>query len=439
MAGGRQINIQRAQNPETISALTGLRFIAALSVAVAHGVGFMKGDPHWHRWLTYSSAFGMSTFFVLSGFVIHYNYCDTVAGQGWRGIANFFSARFARLYPFYFVCFILTLYDHASYYSTPGTNPDFGNNFWNLFPYYLTMTQSWRYSIIESNSLIYGYPYSVVIADLWSISTEVFFYLTYPLVCFALIRLRRWWQTIGVAGAVAACALAGLWLAHVNIVQIDNLAVEQFGPIAGVNHGFQDSFFRWLIYFAPYSRFPEFLLGCLTAVLYRQLQFREPAAAERRIGQLIPYAAIGAIIAMVLIIASSRNRFLFLHFLHMNFGMALPVAALIFCTAHYRGMVSRALSANWMVLGGDASYSIYLLHPLIICQAGLNVLPVGESALLTSIVLIRLALALVVTVGFSLVTYRLIEVPARRLLRRLLTVDTGVPKVAPMGVVPEQR
>ena len=421
----------RGARREILPALTGLRFIAALSVAVSHSLAVMtnmpNGEPMWHHWLQYSSAFGMSAFFVLSGFVIHYNYAEPITVYGFRGVTNFFAARFARLYPLYLVCLVLSLYDHGYFFPLIVGTPHVTGDFWTLLPRYLTMTQSWTYSVVGSNALIYGYPFSVVIADTWSISTEFFFYLIYPFVCFGFTRLRRPLQTLVVAGLLVTCALALLYLAYAHGGAIDQFGVQHFGPIAGLANGYQDSFLRWLIYFAPYSRLPEFLLGCLIAVLYQQLESREPLAIERRLGQLLPYVAIIVIIGFVLIITSSRNPFPFLAFLHQNFGLALPVAVLIFCVARYQNAIGRVLSSNWMVLCGDASYSIYMLHPLIVRNAGLDAVPIGTSSTLTSVVLMRMMIALIATVGFSLLTYRALEVPARRLLRRLLTVGTGMP------------
>ncbi len=182
------------------------------------------------------------------------------------------------------------------------------------------MTQSWDYSIVGSNSLIYGYPFSVVIADTWSISTEFLFYLVYPLFCFAIARLRKPWQSLAVAGVLVTGVLVLLRLAYDHGEAIDQFGVQHFGPIAGLSNGYQDLFLRWLIYFAPYSRLPEFLLGCLIAALYQQLESREPSLIERGIGQFLPYVAIIGIIGFVLIITSSRNPFPFLPFLHQNFG-----------------------------------------------------------------------------------------------------------------------
>src|SRR5215203_4219419 len=62
--------------------------------------------PHYIRGLPF---FGMSLFFVLSGFVIHYNYGMFRTDGLVAGGKKFFIARFARLYPLYFVVLILSV------------------------------------------------------------------------------------------------------------------------------------------------------------------------------------------------------------------------------------------------------------------------------------------------------------------------------------------
>src|SRR3974390_1656893 len=76
-----------------LPALTGLRFIAACSVAIAHGtvltLKFTSDSYGLLHWLTSIAGFGMTLFFVLSGFVIHYNYRRTLTEDGYRGFFSF--------------------------------------------------------------------------------------------------------------------------------------------------------------------------------------------------------------------------------------------------------------------------------------------------------------------------------------------------------------
>ena len=416
--------------PEPVSSLTGLRFIAAISVVLAHGLNSMSVqpgfDPFWRVCLSYGAGFGMSTFFVLSGFVIHYNYSDSITENYWRGSANFCIARIARLYPLYIVCLIFGLYDKGYFfnilYGARPTDDLLRENFWSIAPYYLTLTQTWKFSIVGSNSLVYAFPFSDTAPITWSASTELFFYLTYPMVCFACVRLRRVRHTIGCGAIVALAAFASMALLYHFRVAIDHRAVAAFGPIAGTENGFQDSFLRWLFFMAPYARLPEFVLGCLVATLYRQTHSRRPTAAEERIGLVAASLSIFVIGAMIYMVALPEQWLTLLQVLNLNFGFAPPVAVLVFCAARYRNVISAFLAHRTMVRFGEASYSIYLFHIVFITSAGLNALPVGQHAEFTSVVLIRLGVAMAAIIGFSLITYQFIEVPARRVLRRLLTI-----------------
>jgi peptidoglycan/LPS O-acetylase OafA/YrhL len=88
---------------DDVPGLTGLRFLAAFSVLLAHGMAvLMQGQEHpgsIEYWCTQTSGFGMTLFFVLRGFVFHYDYADLVTVGRLRGIAAYLWARFARLYP----------------------------------------------------------------------------------------------------------------------------------------------------------------------------------------------------------------------------------------------------------------------------------------------------------------------------------------------------
>jgi peptidoglycan/LPS O-acetylase OafA/YrhL len=52
----------------------------------------------------------MTLFFVLSGFIIHYDYSEQITKYHWRGIVSFLIARFARLYPLYIGSVLLVLH-----------------------------------------------------------------------------------------------------------------------------------------------------------------------------------------------------------------------------------------------------------------------------------------------------------------------------------------
>src|ERR1700724_604367 len=179
--------------PENLLELTGLRFIAAFSVLIAHGVTTIlnPGEKPLSGlvfWLSQASGFGMTLFFVLSGFVIHYNYATLITDSRLRGIAAFLWARFARLYPLFLLMmlvYVLVSQRHVAYWTG---HPEKIDAIFQALPYFLLSIQSWIYKLIDGGALIDairgGSP------PTWAISTEWFFYLAYPLIAWLILRAR---------------------------------------------------------------------------------------------------------------------------------------------------------------------------------------------------------------------------------------------------------
>ena len=133
--------------------LDGLRFAAAFLVAGGHYLTvFIDPVPHL---LSTFVGLGMTLFFVLSGFVIHYTYHSSLGDPG--GTGRFLVARFARLYPLFGLLLAAELtYVFAAHRGAWGLADDRSSLSWAL-PYYLTLTQAWFFSITCHSSLIYQY------------------------------------------------------------------------------------------------------------------------------------------------------------------------------------------------------------------------------------------------------------------------------------------
>ena len=415
--------------PRDIQALTGLRFLAALSVAMAHGVQhivpFAGAKPLWHLLLSQLSAIGMPLFFVLSGFVIHYNYASIVRAGSGRRIFNFFVARFTRIYPLFVICLFADLAWKFCYAQLPATTAQ-------ALPFYLTMTQSWVFRLLAGQSLIFQFGWSPQVA--WSVSTEWFFYCAYPLVCMLVMRLRTAQSTRVAIGLLVAVASGGLIFGAQFAQVIDGFAATSIDPAAGAGGG-NLSFRFWLFYFSPYLRILEFLLGCLCAHLIMRLRDRPPEAAERRAGLELTVVAAALTVGLYLLLyplvgyVAVLSPYLVL--IRQGFGLALPCALLIFCCARYDNPIVRLLASPRLVLCGEASYSLYLLHMVVIDGFRFESADSGISALVTVGNLMRLAVTIVTAIGLSLVSWQVVEIPARRVLRSRLTVRSN-----PVGTDP---
>src|SRR6202035_4735360 len=231
------------------------------------------------QWLPRISGFGMTLFFVLSGFVIHYNYRHMVTRRGWIGFGEFLWARFARLYPLFLFMLVLdVLLGRKLIDFLTGNTAGFIEVLYAL-PYYLLFVQSWFYVPFADNSLIYVTGGNVSLT--WSISTEWFFYMAYPATALLVLKLKRPALIIG-AMLVWSLLWGGMATSlFANSPEIDSWAIGRYGPIAGQVNGYQDSFVRWLLYFSPYLRIGEFILGCLTAQLFLQTRDRAVPTPEQ--------------------------------------------------------------------------------------------------------------------------------------------------------------
>ena len=161
-----------------LDSLHGLRFFAAGAILFSHACNWIGGgviSGPFHPIGDAYGMFGMSLFFVLSGFVIQYNYAKLFSGMKFRwAVVDFAGARFARLFPLYIVFqFIGILLDQTIYWVfTP-----IKMSFFVFLGHALTITQSWFY-VTANNRHILDNAFGLS----WSISTEMFFYLVFPLI-----------------------------------------------------------------------------------------------------------------------------------------------------------------------------------------------------------------------------------------------------------------
>jgi peptidoglycan/LPS O-acetylase OafA/YrhL len=399
---------------DQIPALTGLRFIAAMMVVISHGLPFIvkfDAPPKIIQLLSQTSAEGMTLFFVLSGFVIFLNYSRSIdtAPDLW----NFFVARFARLYPLYFIAVAYDLLIAFSYNQFPSDRVV-------SLPFYISLTQSWLYFPVTGNALVYQFGHLSSVS--WSISTEWFFYFAFPFICAAIFTLKSTRNRLIAAATLSIVALTLILTLVQHMGAIQSFGSEHFGPIAATG---QDGLYRWVLYFWPGVRVFEFALGCLCAAIFTGLS-EPPSDREQKFGAGLTLAAIVSVTGIhwyMFGVADPSFTHWMIQQLHQNFGFAPSMAVLIFCCARYDNWVVRLISGKWIVLGGEASYSIYLLHFLIINAFRY------EAATITSWnvalgAFLQLIVVLAAIIGISLVSWTFIEVPARKALRKLLNIES---------------
>ena len=390
--------------PGNIDALTGLRFIAAFTIALGHSFA------PWNI----VTLIGMPLFFTLSGFIIHYIYSDTFA-SGWSAaVGKFAAARFSRIYPLYFILLAV------AFVATPmGKTLWQAGNIWVITSYIFPCFTWFPFSLEGKLPIEWYYGIS------WSVSTEVFFYILYAIVIFKLSAIRTT-KTCLIA-LVMFCILVYLFFYIVFLSRDlwEALAVQYVPSLAPRSSGFGNSFYRWLLYTSPYARAFEFIGGCLTCQLY--LLMRKSTLSYNRFVIEIFAWLPGLLIAGTLIIYSpiaqhhpwlavgNHSFQAFFISLHMNFLLAPFCYLLIFALACGQSTMSRILGWPGVVLLGEISYSTYLGHPL--AQGFTQGLWLPQSPL------IAVPGELAIIYVFSWMFYAAIEVPSKVGLRRFFAAQ----------------
>lgn len=323
---------------EEIRALTGLRGLAAMLIVVHHFgllvlplrstiVGPSLGK---------CGLLGMSVFFVLSGFVIHYNYARNISA-GRQGVRGFSIARFARLYPLYIV-FVLANF---------AFNLTISTEYVTTLPYYLLSIQSWIYSIHYGQVLAVSQMYA---NNAWSISTEIGLYLLF-------VPLAMW----GKFGTPSVRkGLAIIVVAIIGRIVFVRLSVLYGGDFLQNSFGASPSLApdQWLIFFSPYGRVFEFLAGVGLSEVWSA---RAVQGRARVVAMGLGVLACAYIVASFLDGAAySLPRVFSPNAVHMGYAVSVPLAIFAICL---NGKFLCGAVARWI---GEISYSLYLVHGVMI-------------------------------------------------------------------------
>ena len=414
--GDDSATIEKAKKlprPPQLDALTGLRFFAAFFILVSHAAAWtspFSGSDALSRYGGVPSLYAMTLFFVLSGFVIHYNYGKLFQKMRFRWAATeFLGARFARLYPLFLAFFIVGLV-------VDGTANWFKEDTYSWIEMvirFLTLTQSWFYSTIFGDRMVMSNAFGLA----WSISTEIFFYFCYLGLAFIVMSLRTSKQTLISAATLSAITIILFVAANYFKDEIGQIAASHLSGYIAPEQNDQQTFIRWLFYYSPYARLPEFVLGCLIAQLYLVRKDRPVTAFERRTAEIALWLSFVVLALMGAFHATSFTNTAreYFEFLAQNFLTAIPIATVIYCVARIPSAVSRTLAAAPLVALGEISYSIYAVHTwtlrIFIRE------PVEYTTAWGVDAAFRIGFGILLTLVLASATYRVIELPGRRWLR----------------------
>lgn len=365
--------------------LDGFRGLAVVAVLLFHG-GF-----GWAR----GGFLGVTSFFVLSGFLITSLLLLERARTGRVELGAFWSRRARRLVP----AALLTIALVIAYVAV--VNPQAAGRVAGDGMASALWVANWR--------LIFtGQTYADLFSDpspfqhMWSLAIEEQFYLLLPLgVAFVLSGRRRVRLFAAVVGACVLASTAAAWV---------------IGPSARA-------------YYGTDARVAEPLVGVLLAVaLVGPGGLRQFGRRAARVVDGLAVAALGGL-AYLMVSVDDRSPFLYQGGL---LAAAALSAAVVLAASQPNGLVRRVLAAPPLVAVGRISYGVYLFHwPVFLWMTpGRTGLPP------VSLFLARCA----VTLGLASLSYVVVERPVRlgrlpRLVGPVAWANTSVGLLAGLVLV----
>lgn len=273
-----------------------------------------------------STGLGVSYFFVLSGFILTYVY-PTFTRQ--RDVVRFIVARIARLWPLHATTLLIAIWLFPKEFRIVTFLP-------NLF-----MVHSWL------PDWPFFFSYNMVS---WSISTELGFYLCFPILIYGLDRN---WQ-------IKMCFAFGLTLLITYICKVTNLPLGSNTELGFV--GF--------IYVNPMGRLYEFVVGMVTALTYRKVSHHyQPAVIMGTVVEIFSLISVLGILFYnhhVERYITLKLGYIFAHWSGQGGTACFLFGLFILVFALQKGILSRVLATKAFRFLGEISFSIYMIHRLIL-------------------------------------------------------------------------
>jgi peptidoglycan/LPS O-acetylase OafA/YrhL len=371
ISGDRTEHVHRAVAPEVdthahgsllIPSLDGVRAISVLIVVLGHS-GLQALVP---------GGLGVTIFFFLSGYLISTLLLTEHERSGGINIANFYARRVFRLMPPLIVSLVVA----------------YGLTYWGLLAGGITAKGLAAQLMYFANYYGLFFDPGNTIPNgtgiLWSLAVEEHFYIFYPLLMSLLLACALRPRTIGaLLGTLCIAVLA--WRIHL---------VHAPG------------FFSDRTYYASDTRLDSIAYGCILALVIN------PVRRPRRSGAMSPAQwTLLAIAAGALLITLLYRDPAFRETARYSIqGLALmPIFYLAIRFADNR--LFRYLNTAWVMTLGTYSYTIYLIHYVIIETAAKNVPAIAAKSY------ILFPIALLISIAFAAAIERFVE-PYFRQLRR---------------------
>ncbi len=288
-----------------------LRGLAAFGIMIYHYLSWTLGKFSSDTFMGRLGIYGVSIFYVLSGLTLYYVYYDKMKPSK-DDILSFFKKRIFRIFPLLWLVTIVSII-------LSRTMPDFTDLFLNL---------SGLFGFIKWDKYFS--------AGVWSIGNELVFYIFLP---FFILFIKKFKPLM----ILLAIAILGLYLYFAFVKLNPNLTLSE----------------QWKDYVNPLNQVFLFLSGFLIGFFLHNIKIKNSIIISFLLFGIVLftfYPTTGDTINIV----TGINRLVF------------TSCCFIICICFYKLIFKfPEFIHKPLTLLGEASYSVYLLHPIVWTLTGI--------------------------------------------------------------------
>ena len=288
-----------------------LRGLAAFGIMIYHYLSWSKGEFSANTFMGRLGIYGVSIFYVLSGLTLYYVYYDKMKPSK-KGIVSFIKKRVFRIFPLLWLVTIISILISR-------TIPDFTNLFLNL---------SGLFGFIKWDTYFS--------AGVWSIGNELVFYVFFP---FFILFIKKFKPLM----ILIVLILFGLYLYFAFVKLNPDFTLSE----------------QWRNYVNPLNQVFLFLGGFLIGFFLHKHHINNSIIITLLflgLALFTFYPSTGEIINIV----TGTNRLIF------------TACCFLTCICFYKLTFKfPSFIHKPLTFLGEASYSVYLLHPIVFSLTGI--------------------------------------------------------------------
>jgi peptidoglycan/LPS O-acetylase OafA/YrhL len=355
-----------------LNSLTSLRFFAAMAVFLVH-LYYLNEIPYLN--VVYNRIFiegstGVTFFFILSGFILTYNYYHRMKTLDRYQLKKFYIARVARIYPVHLMTFLISI---PLFYSVI-----------KKYPLEYSLKVVTNLTLLQSFIPLKDFYFSFNGVS-WSLSNELFFYLLLPFILYSISNYTKKFKLT--SSKLIFCGI-GIWLFAFTIVFM-----------------FKDiTIHPWLFYILPMFRIIDFTVGIILGLSFISFSNKYKPNEQSKLWSIFEILSIVLLGVAIYFVPNIPESF------HYSVYYLPFMSIIIYIFAHQKGIISRMLSKKQFVFLGEISFSFYMIHQLIINYIG------SISVFRTHLILSSIG-AFLASLILSAIIYTYYEIPLRNKIR----------------------